>query len=147
MTVVVTPLSGSEKLCLREVFTSAWASGLLPRYIHTCVFVIFSSPHGHREIVTEGHTSELWDFTRISAAQNELQKLKDIWAHWDDETKQLFYHNYGDSPYLLDVKVDKHLFRAMAQFWNPAYNCFTFGKVDLVPTMEEHTTLLRCPRI
>ncbi|KAH1097338.1 hypothetical protein J1N35_014259 [Gossypium stocksii] len=35
----------------------------------------------------------------------------------------------------------------MAQFWNPAYSCFTFGKVDLVPTVEEYTTLLRCPRV
>ncbi|MFQ6662065.1 hypothetical protein Gotur_030005 [Gossypium turneri] len=42
---------------------------------------------------------------------------------WDDEIKQLFYSNYGDLPYLLDVKV------------------------DLVPTVEEYTTLLRCPRI
>ncbi|MBA0881176.1 hypothetical protein Goshw_024045, partial [Gossypium schwendimanii] len=32
-------------------------------------------------------------------------------------------------------------------YWNLAYNCFTFGKVDLVPTVEEYTTLLRCPRI
>ncbi|XP_017647786.1 uncharacterized protein LOC108487971 [Gossypium arboreum] len=35
----------------------------------------------------------------------------------------------------------------MAQFWNPEYSCFTFGKVDLVPIMEEYTTLLRCPMI
>ncbi|XP_016669976.1 uncharacterized protein [Gossypium hirsutum] len=35
----------------------------------------------------------------------------------------------------------------MVQFWNSAYKCFTFGKVDLVPTMEEYTTLLRCPKI
>ncbi|MBA0877569.1 hypothetical protein Goshw_018128 [Gossypium schwendimanii] len=34
------------------------------------------------------------------------------------------------------MKVDKHLFRALTQFWNPAYSCFTFGKVDLVPTIE-----------
>ncbi|MBA0753618.1 hypothetical protein Gogos_020331, partial [Gossypium gossypioides] len=26
--------------------------------------------------------------------------------------------------------VDKHLFRALAQFWNPAYSCFTFGKFE-----------------
>ncbi|XP_040937983.1 uncharacterized protein [Gossypium hirsutum] len=97
--------------------------------------------------VTDGYTSELWDFTRISLTQNEFQELKDIWAQWDDETKQLFYQNYGDLPYLLDIKVDKHLFRAMIQFWNPAYSCFTFGEVDLVPTLEEYTTLLRCPRI
>ncbi|MBA0859819.1 hypothetical protein Goshw_011142, partial [Gossypium schwendimanii] len=32
-------------------------------------------------------------------------------------------------------------------YWNPAYSCFTFGKVDLVPTVEEYTTLLCCPRI
>ncbi|MBA0672033.1 hypothetical protein Goklo_024785, partial [Gossypium klotzschianum] len=30
--------------------------------------------------------------------------------------------------------------------WNPAYSCFTFGKVDLVPTIEEYTALLRCLR-
>ncbi|KAG8488724.1 hypothetical protein CXB51_016674 [Gossypium anomalum] len=97
--------------------------------------------------VTEGYTSELWDFTRINSTQNKFQELRDIWAQWDDETKQLFYQNYGDLPYLLDVKVDRRLFRTMVQFWNPAYSCFTFGDVDLVPTLEEYTTLLRCPRI
>ncbi|MBA0772340.1 hypothetical protein Gotri_007742 [Gossypium trilobum] len=33
------------------------------------------------------------------------------------------------------------------QYWNLAYSWFTFGKVDLVPTVEEYTTLLCCPRI
>ncbi|KAG8478262.1 hypothetical protein CXB51_028027 [Gossypium anomalum] len=80
-------------------------------------------------------------------ASNEFQELRDIWAQWDDEAKQLFYQNYRDLPYLLDVKVDRHLFRAMVQFWNPAYCCFTFVDVDLVPTLEEYTALLRCPRI
>ncbi|KAK5843082.1 hypothetical protein PVK06_005513 [Gossypium arboreum] len=89
MTAVVAPLSGSEKLRFREVFTSARASGLLPGYIRTYVFVRFSSPHGHREMCSP-----------------ELNL-----------------------------------------FWNPAYCCFTFGEVDLVPTLEEYATLLRCPRI
>ncbi|KAK5819195.1 hypothetical protein PVK06_024164 [Gossypium arboreum] len=35
----------------------------------------------------------------------------------------------------------------MAQLWNSVYNCFTFGEVDLVPTVEEYTTLLRCPKV
>ncbi|MBA0839436.1 hypothetical protein Goarm_005159 [Gossypium armourianum] len=95
----------------------------------------------------EGHASELWDFTRISVTQNNLQELKGIWVQWDDEVKQLFYSNYGDLPYLLDIKVDKHLFRALAQFWNSAYSCFIFGKVELVPTVEEYTALLHCLRI
>ncbi|MBA0786523.1 hypothetical protein Gotri_000102 [Gossypium trilobum] len=97
--------------------------------------------------LTEGHASELWDFTSISVIQNDLREMKEIWGQWDNETKQLFYCNYGDLPYLLSVKVDKYLFRALAQFWSPAYSCFTFGKVDLVPTVEEYTTLLRCPKI
>ncbi|MBA0785885.1 hypothetical protein Gotri_027196 [Gossypium trilobum] len=44
-----------------------------------------------------------------------------------DEIRQLFYSNYGDLPYLLDIKVDKYLFQALTQYWNPAYSCFTFG--------------------
>ncbi|MFQ6660469.1 hypothetical protein Gotur_028982 [Gossypium turneri] len=44
------------------------------------------------------------------------------------------------------ISVDKHLFRALTQFWNPAYSCFTFGKVDLVPTIDEYVALLRCTK-
>ncbi|XP_012466221.1 uncharacterized protein LOC105784846 [Gossypium raimondii] len=43
--------------------------------------------------------------------------------------------------------IDKHLFRAFAQFWNPAYSCFTFESVDLVPTIEEYIALLQCSKI
>ncbi|KAG8485350.1 hypothetical protein CXB51_021782 [Gossypium anomalum] len=96
--------------------------------------------------LTEGYTSELQNFTRIIVTQNELQELKDIWTSWDEGTKRLFYQSYGDIPYLLDVKVDKRLFRGMAQFWNAAYNCFTFGEINLVPTLEEYTALLRSPK-
>jgi len=97
--------------------------------------------------LTEGYISELWDYTRISVTQNNLQEIKEIWDQWDNKIKQLFYHYYGDLPYLLDIKIDQYLFRAMTQFWNPAYECFTFGKVDLVPTIEEYTALIRCPKI
>ncbi|KAG8502255.1 hypothetical protein CXB51_002127 [Gossypium anomalum] len=97
--------------------------------------------------LAEGYTSELQKFTHINVTLNELQELRDIWARWDEGTKQLFYQSYGDIPCLLDVKVNKHLFRGMTQFWNFAYNCFTFGEVDLVPTLEEYTTLLRSPKI
>ncbi|MBA0832877.1 hypothetical protein Goarm_017234 [Gossypium armourianum] len=53
---------------------------------------------------TEGYALELWDFTSINVTQNNLQELKEIWVQWDDELKQLFYCNYGDLPYLLDIK-------------------------------------------
>ncbi|MBA0729559.1 hypothetical protein Golax_022744 [Gossypium laxum] len=43
--------------------------------------------------------------------------------------------------------MDEHLFRALVQYWNPAYSCFTFKKVDLILTIEEYTALLHCPKI
>ncbi|MBA0818068.1 hypothetical protein Gohar_019729, partial [Gossypium harknessii] len=70
--------------------------------------------------LAKDYVSKLWDYTRISVTQNSLQELKEIWDTWNDETKQLFYSNYGDLLYLLDVKVDERLFRALAQYWNPA---------------------------
>ncbi|MBA0852149.1 hypothetical protein Goshw_001873 [Gossypium schwendimanii] len=97
--------------------------------------------------LAEGYVSELWDFTHISVTQNSLQELKEIWDQWNDEVKQLFYSSYGDLPYLLDIKVGKYLFRALAQFWNPAYSCFIFGGGDLVPIIEEYMALLRCSKI
>ncbi|MBA0783410.1 hypothetical protein Gotri_001128 [Gossypium trilobum] len=45
------------------------------------------------------------------------------------------------------MKVDKRLFRALVQFCNPAYSCFTFRRVDLVPKVEEYMALLRCSKI
>ncbi|KAG8483228.1 hypothetical protein CXB51_022210 [Gossypium anomalum] len=96
--------------------------------------------------ITIRYMSELSDYTRISVTQNNLQELKAIWDQWGNETKQSFYSKYGDLPYLFDIQVDKSLFRVLAQFWNPAYSCFTFGEVDLVLTVEEYTALLRCSR-
>ncbi|KAG8487954.1 hypothetical protein CXB51_018769 [Gossypium anomalum] len=87
--------------------------------------------------LAEGYISELQDFIRVNVAQNELQELRDIWASWDDGVKQLFYQNYGDISYLLDIRVDKHLFRVIVQFWNSAYKCFTFGDVDFLDFYEE----------
>ncbi|MBA0673529.1 hypothetical protein Goklo_024391 [Gossypium klotzschianum] len=61
----------------------------------------------------------MWDYTRISVTQNSLQELKEIWDQWNDETKQLFYSNYRDLPYLLNIKVDKIYSRAtyVPAFW------------------------------
>ncbi|MFQ6658634.1 hypothetical protein Gotur_027807 [Gossypium turneri] len=111
MTVGHTLLSESEKLLIREVFTSVQDSGSLPRYI--CTYVL------HRKLIMENKFLDKVENnavvrTCISVTQNNLQELKEIWAQWDDEVKQLFYCNYGDLPYLLDIKVDEHLFRALA---------------------------------
>ncbi|KAG8492359.1 hypothetical protein CXB51_009659 [Gossypium anomalum] len=137
MTVVVTSLSGSEKLRLREVFASVQDSGSLSGYIRTYGFVRFSSLCSHREILldrVEGNVNvHRW------SEQTQAEKGDSIVAGYVSELSE-------DLPYLLDVQIDEHLFRALTQFWNPAYSYFTFGEVDLVPTVEEYTALLRCPR-
>ncbi|MBA0859476.1 hypothetical protein Goshw_007228 [Gossypium schwendimanii] len=82
--------------------------------------------------------------------ENEfLDKVEDNAAVriWLEKTQTAILLYYGNLPYLLDIKVDKHLFQALAQIWNPAYSYFTFRKLDLLPIVEEYTALLRCPKI
>ncbi|MFQ6661773.1 hypothetical protein Gotur_029811 [Gossypium turneri] len=66
--------------------------------------------HQKGDSLADGYVSELWDFTRVSVSQNNLQELKEIWDQWNNEVRQLFYSNYGNLLYLLDMKVGKHLF-------------------------------------
>ncbi|MBA0637124.1 hypothetical protein Godav_029698, partial [Gossypium davidsonii] len=96
-----------------------------------------------RELIVENRfLDKVEDNAAVQIWSKATQREK-----WNDEVKQLFYSSYEDLPYLFDIKVDKHLFRALAQFWNPAYSCFTFGGGDLVPTVEEYIALLRCLKI
>ncbi|KAG8502300.1 hypothetical protein CXB51_002199 [Gossypium anomalum] len=105
-----------------------WDSGSPSGYIRTYVFVRFSSPCSHREMYSPELNS---DFTRVSVTQNNLQEMKEIWGQWDDEIKRLFYCHYGDLPYLLDVKIDERLFRALIQvdrIYSKAANGPVFSK-------------------
>ncbi|KAG8497195.1 hypothetical protein CXB51_008575 [Gossypium anomalum] len=98
-----------------------------------------------------GSISELESFVMRNEYLNKVEDNASV-CTWSEKTQL----EKGDSVIegytselwdFTHIKVDKHLLRAMVQFWNPAYSCFTFGDVDLVPTLEEYTTLLRCPRI
>ncbi|MBA0754698.1 hypothetical protein Gogos_020636 [Gossypium gossypioides] len=40
------------------------------------------------------------------------------------------------------IKPDDALLKAMVRFLDPTYRCFTFNKVDIVPTIKEYSTLL-----
>ncbi|XP_039064336.1 uncharacterized protein LOC120209373 [Hibiscus syriacus] len=72
-------------------------------------------------------------------------ELSRIWSTWDNNEKTLFRGIYGDIVELLRAPIDTVVIRALAECWNPAYRCFTFGKVDMMPTLEEYTTLLNIP--
>ncbi|MBA0876852.1 hypothetical protein Goshw_028882, partial [Gossypium schwendimanii] len=45
--------------------------------------------------LTDGYVSELWDFTRISVTQNNLQELKEIWDQWSDELLHIWKCRFG----------------------------------------------------
>ncbi|XP_039020533.1 uncharacterized protein LOC120152376 [Hibiscus syriacus] len=59
----------------------------------------------------------------------------------------MFREIYGDIVELLRVPIDSVLVRALVECWNPSYICFTFGKVDMTPTLEEYTALLNIPNV
>ncbi|XP_039000577.1 uncharacterized protein LOC120126451 [Hibiscus syriacus] len=83
----------------------------------------------------------------IRVRQAHWVELSRIWSTWDDNEKTLFRGIYGDIVELLRVPINSVVIRALAECWNPAYRCFTFGKVDMTPTLEEYTTLLNIPNI
>ncbi|MBA0667737.1 hypothetical protein Goklo_000789 [Gossypium klotzschianum] len=51
------------------------------------------------------------------------------------------------------ISVTQNILQELKEIWdqwndeNPTYSCFTFGKVDLVPTVEDYMALLRCSKI
>ncbi|MBA0638190.1 hypothetical protein Godav_025442 [Gossypium davidsonii] len=57
--------------------------------------------------LAEGYVSEFWDFTSISVTQNNLQELKEIWDHWNDEARHHFW------------KVDKVLYQVFSDNYSP----------------------------
>ncbi|MBA0750737.1 hypothetical protein Gogos_002127 [Gossypium gossypioides] len=74
--------------------------------------------------------------------RNFRDELKGIWQSWDEAKKTHFWDKYGDVAQLLFVKSDDALLKAMVRFWDPTYMCFTFNEVDMVLTIEEHSTIL-----
>ncbi|MFQ6658459.1 hypothetical protein Gotur_027724 [Gossypium turneri] len=89
-----------------------------------------------------------------------LDKVEDNAAvqAWSETTQ----HEKGDSlakGYISElwdftcISVTQNSLQELKEIWdqwneeNPAYSCFTFEKVDLVPTVEEYMALLRCSKI
>ncbi|KAE8654176.1 E3 ubiquitin protein ligase upl2, putative isoform 2 [Hibiscus syriacus] len=139
----------SERLCPRVVFTSAWDSGSLleltpygPRDgIHLRMDI-----RSNMERTVQKDVEDNANVLRLSE-QSQLTNGDSMIPGYVSELFGYTHINlYGDIPYLLDVPINRNMFRALAQFWNPAYSCFTFGRVDMTPTIEEHQALVRCPR-
>ena len=107
-----------------------------------------SVQHEKGDSLPIGSVSTLNGYVRMSTNQSPcLSEVQEVWEQWSDDMKDQFKKEFGDIALLVKVPIDRHLMRAMAQFWNPAYNCFTFGKIDMTPTLEEYKVLINCPTI
>ncbi|KAE8681771.1 cytosolic Fe-S cluster assembly factor narfl-like [Hibiscus syriacus] len=96
---------------------------------------------------SRSYVLELVSYASVSLKQKDVKELRDFWDSWKSDRKQKFSQRYGDIVFLLHVKTDEPLIRALVQLWNSGYNCFTFNQEDMVPTIEEYTTLMHCESI
>ncbi|XP_039036967.1 uncharacterized protein LOC120174058 [Hibiscus syriacus] len=60
--------------------------------------------------------------------------------------EQRVQHEVEDNTVVLRWSSNLNLSKEIAYHQNPAYSCFTFGKVDLTYTIEEYRALICCPR-
>ena len=77
------------------------------------------------------------DFT-----QNCLFDLVTLWGQFGISKKQKFRKTYSDIASLISVPIEEPVLQATLRFWDPSYQCFTFGKEDLVPTIKEYSVLI-----
>ena len=56
--------------------------------------------------------------------------------------KKKFRETYGDIASLISIPIKEPVLQAALRFWDPCYQCFTFGKEDLVSIIEEYSVLI-----
>jgi hypothetical protein len=59
--------------------------------------------------------------------------------------KGAFFRKYECLVEIARVEVLSPTVRAIVHFWDPDYRCFSFGSIDLCPTMEEYRMLTEFP--
>ncbi len=96
----------------------------------------------HGDALTSHSHVQLKDQVSVRINQNDTTELLQVWNSWNSTDREAFTAKYGHITCLLKVTVDASLVRALIQFWDPFYRCFSFDKMDLVPTIEEYNSLL-----
>ena len=86
--------------------------------------------------------SPLPEKTYTDFTQNCLFDLTTLWGQFGIFGKQKFRKIYGNIVFLISVPVEESVLQAALRFWDPSYRCFTFGREDLVPTIEEYSILI-----
>jgi len=73
---------------------------------------------------------------------NEVNKLT---THFQNVDKDAFFRKYGRLVEIARVEVLSPAVRALVHFWDPDYRCFSFGSIDICPTIEEYGMLTEFP--
>ena len=89
-----------------------------------------------------GYESSLPEEPYTDLTQNRPSDLVTLWEQVGTSEKKKFRETYGDIASLISIPIEKPLLRAAMKFWDPSYKCFTFGKNDLVPIVEEYSILI-----
>ena len=85
---------------------------------------------------------ELPPITKVQCSIDNIKKLVPILGYIDEN---LFEKKYGRIAYLLRIPVQISAVKALLHFWDPSYRCFTFGDIDMTPTLEEYAQILSFP--
>ena len=98
--------------------------------------------HSQGDCLIPGYMSSLSEEPYTDLTQNSLSDLVILWGQFSTSEKKKFRETYGDIASLILVPVKEPLLQAVMRFWDTFYKCFTFGKSDLVSTIEEYSVLI-----
>jgi hypothetical protein len=70
---------------------------------------------------------------------NELEKLLPIMGYVDET---LFKRRYRRIAQLIRLSVQVMVVKALLNLWDPNYRFFTFGNINMTPTLEEYERIL-----
>ena len=75
-----------------------------------------------------------------------IYEMKKILGHSQNIDKAAFFGKYGRLLEIAKIEVLNPAIKALINFWDPDYRCFSFGNVDLCPTIEEYGMLMEFPK-
>ena len=78
----------------------------------------------------------------LNCIMNEVNKLM---THFQNVDKDAFFGKYKRLVEITKVEVLSPAMRPVVHFWDPDYRCFSFGSIDLCPTIEEYGMLIEFP--
>ena len=75
-----------------------------------------------------------------------MNKVNKLTTHFQNMDKDAFFGKYGRLMEIAKVEILNPAVQALVHFWDPDYRRFTFGSLDLCPTLEEYGVLTEFPR-